>query len=269
MRSPSSPAPAAQPAVSKEWKIQHGVNPGIGVVCVFGCGGSGKSSLVANAAKAGLRPFIADVENGARYLDVPKVSGITSFTELRSLLQDHALLSEFDLICVDSLTTAQELCAKHVLDTIPKTDQGAKATSIENYGYGKGLVYVYEQFLLLLSDLDALRRAGKSIVTICHDCTANVPNPAGDNWIRYEPRLQSPASGNASIRLRVREWCDHLLFIGYDVAVEDGKGRGAGTRCIYPQEMPTHMAKSRALEHPIPYERGSCDLWNLLLGKGA
>ena len=29
------------------------------------------------------------------------------------------------------------------------------------------------------------------------------PNPAGEDWLRYEPRLQSPNSGKASIRLRV------------------------------------------------------------------
>ena len=35
-----------------------------------------------------------------------------------------------------------------------------------------------------------------NVILICHDCTATVPNPTGEDWLRYEPRLQSPGSGN-------------------------------------------------------------------------
>ena len=51
--------------------------------------------------------------------------------------------------------------------------------------------------------------------------------------------MENPSSGKASVRLRLREWLDHLLFIGYDVECTkqmDGKAKGQGTRTIYPQE---------------------------------
>ncbi len=103
------------------------------------------------------------------------------------------------------------------------------------------------------------------MIGIAHECTANVPNPSGEDWIRYEPRLQSPPSGKGSIRHRVKEWCDHLLFIGFDVHVDsDGKGQGAGTRTIHPVEYPTHWAKSRELAEPIPYYRNDAELWRQL-----
>ena len=106
---------------------------------------------------------------------------------------------------------------------------------------------MFDTFLPLLADLDRHARAGRNVVLVCHDCTSTVPNPAGEDWLRYEPRLQSPNSGKASIRLRVREWADHVLFVGYDVSVgKDGKGRGAGTRTLYSAEVPHCMAKSRA-----------------------
>src|SRR5690606_13160109 len=138
---------------------------------------------------------------------------------------------------------------------------------IEGYGFGKGLTHLYETFLQVLGDLDGMIRRNKFVICTAHECTANVPNPAGEDWIRYEPRLQSPASGKNSIRHRVKEWCDHLLFVGYDVAVEDGKGVGAGTRTIYPCELPICMAKSRDLADPIPYPKGSANLWKKLLNK--
>jgi hypothetical protein len=57
--------------------------------------------------------------------------------------------------------------------------------------------------------------------------------------------------------LRVREWADHVLFLGYDVDVgKDGKGRGAGTRTIYTAELPHCMAKSRTTQTPVPLVHG-------------
>jgi hypothetical protein len=102
------------------------------------------------------------------------------------------------------------------------------------------------------------------VILICHDCCTTVPNPQGEDWQRYEPRLQSPSSGKASIRLRVREWADHVFFLGYDVDVKDGKGRGSGTRTLWPVEMPHCMAKSRRLSDPIPVYPNDPAVWNAL-----
>jgi hypothetical protein len=120
-------------------------------------------------------------------------------------------------VVLDDLTKAEELCSKWVVDNV-KTEKGHEAKGIEGYGFGKGFTHLYEAFLPLLGDLDAHVRAGRQVVCVAHECTANVPNPHGEDWIRYEPRLQSPPSGKNSVRHRVKEWADHLIFIGYDVA---------------------------------------------------
>lgn len=235
----------------------------------YGPGGVGKTKLAALLREIGLRPLIVDIERGSRFLDVERVDDIANWSELRSLIQDASFIAPFDAIVIDSLTKAEELGLAHTLETVPAVDGPSPkyTNSIEGYGYGKGFSYNYETFLTLLGDLDAVHRAGKHVIAICHDCTANVPNPYGEDWIRYEPRLQN--SPKASIRHRVREWADHLLFIGYDVAVnKDGKGQGAGTRCIYPTERPTHMAKSRSLSDPIVYRDGDAGLWKQLFNKG-
>jgi hypothetical protein len=100
---------------------------------------------------------------------------------------------------------------------------------------------------------------------ICHDCATTCPNPQGEDWLRYEPRLQSPNSGKASIRLRCREWADHVLFMGYDVSVKDGKGQGSGTRTIYPVELPHCMAKSRTTTTPIFVDQPKGEIWDSIL----
>ncbi len=94
---------------------------------------------------------------------------------------------------------------------------------------------------------------------------SNVPNPAGADWIRYEPRLQNPSSGKASIRLRAKEWADHVLFVGYDVAVDENKkAQGQGSRTLYASELPFCMAKSRTFSGQIDVAHGESP-WNQIL----
>ena len=106
-----------------------------------------------------------------------------------------------------------------------------------------------------------------------HDCTAiGAQSRAARTGIRWEPRLQNPSSGKASIRLRLREWLDHLLYVGYDVECAKqtaARPRASGTRTIYPQEMPWCMAKSRTLADPLELVQFDTTLWNRLLAAKA
>lgn len=185
--------------------------------------------------------------------NIRPVNGVETWGQLRAALQGQGWDS-IKTIVIDSATKAEELCIAHTLSTV-KTEKGITPASIEAYGYGQGFTHVFETFLPILAELDRHARDGRNVVLICHDCTATVPNPTGEDWLRYEPRLQSPASGKASIRLRVREWADHVLFLGYDVDVDkEGKGRGAGTRTIYTAELPHCMAKSRSIGEAVPLD---------------
>lgn len=222
--------------------------------------------MAANISQLGLKVLFVDADTGSAKLDVSRVEGIDNFDDLRSLLCSD-LPQQFDALVFDTLTKIEEWAIAWTLKNI-KHEKGHAVTSIEDYGWGKGIVHVYETFLRLIGDFDAQVRRGKHIITVAHECVANVPNPAGEDWSRYEPRLQSPASGKSSIRHRIKEWADHMLYIGYDTLVKDGKALGGGTRTIYPTEMPSWWAKSRSLSMPIPYAKDSAELWNLLLERG-
>ena len=224
-------------------------------VVIYGPGGIGKTTLAAKAP--GPVAFI-DLDDSLSRLkpsgDWRIVGGVTKWAELRAVLQSDGW-DGIKSIVIDTGTKAEELAVQHTLETV-KHEKGHTCTSIEGYGFGKGLQFVFDTFLCLLPELDKHSREGRNVIIICHDCTSNVPNPSGEDWMRYEPRLQSPTSGKASIRLRVREWADHVLFFGYDVAVKDGKGTGSGSRTIYPAELPHCMAKSRTCRDPIPFVEG-------------
>lgn len=211
-----------------------------------------------------------DVDGGTFHLDVRRVGDaehpVDSWDALKAALLDESLWKDAKAVVIDSLTRAEEMAIEWTIANVPH-EKGHTIKSIEGYGYGKGYQYVFETFLQLLALLDTHIRAGRHVICIAHECVANVPNPEGEDWIRYEPRLQSLASGKASIRHRFKEWADHLFFVGFDVFAKDGKAKGAGTRTICCQESPAFWAKSRSLADPIVFSKGDNALWTALFGR--
>lgn len=263
-------SPVKSSAAKKSFAAKSGV---LGVpikVGLFGPGGVGKTKLITLAKSLGLKVLLIDLERGSHYLDVDRVDDVETWDELLAVLRCKDLMAQYDLIGIDSFTRAEEMSAAWVPRNVNASKTGEKPAhpSLDSYPFGEGMTFQYENFLQLLAELDKLVRNGKHVAFTCHDCISEVPNPNGENYIRYEPRLQSPKGGKNSIRLRVREWTDHLLFIGYTVmATTAGKGAGSGKRFIYPTEMPTHMAKSRTLGQKIEYFDNDTTLWKKLLNK--
>ncbi len=236
---------------------QHGRRIGI-----YGPGGVGKTSLAASYPG---RTVFADLDGslGELGLDVEVVPHVSDWRGLCAALEADQW-NDVDALAIDSFTFAEELALAHMLKSIPADKSGQVATSIESYGYGKGFNYLYDEVRKIFPILDVHVRAGRTVILIMHDSTRSVPNPAGDDYLRYEPRLQH--TDKASIRMRVREWVDHLIYLTYDQSVKDDKRRMTGSRTIYPQETPFCMAKSRKLRNPIPYPETGCTFWPQLIG---
>ena len=241
-------------------------------IVAYGPGGVGKTTLFASMPGP---VAIVDLDESLARLrakliafeligNIREVENVKTWLDLRDTLNGDGW-DGVKSIVIDTGTKAEELATAHLLETKP-TDKGVKAESLEDYGYTKGEQFMYEEFNKLLSDMDAHARVGRNVALITHECNSRVPNPAGQDWVRFEPRLQNGRDGKNSIRLRVKEWCDHLLFIGYDVAVAKGKATGGGSAKVYPRELPHFMAKSRTLIEPIGLEKCFEELWPKMLG---
>ena len=264
------PGQAVRAKSTKTFKVSTGIVTAPQKIAMFGPGGVGKTELCALMKLIGVDPVYIDLEDGTKFLDVARINEIETWEDLRTVVQNSKDGNGYDALVIDSFTKAQELAQDWVIRNVPH-EKGSKhkvIKNIEDYGFGKGLSHIYDACLLLLSDLDSVVRSGKHVVLIAHECVTSVPNPQGEDWIRYEPRLQSPPKGQYSVRHRVKEWCDHLLYVGFDAFISERKGTGSGTRSIYPFELPSHWAKSRSLDTVIPYERGNPELWKQLFQKG-
>lgn len=264
-----APPPTDSPPPHQSYGITSGTRNGGRRVGIYGPGGSGKTSLAAAILNIGRTPLFLDLDDGSGDLDVKRIGTdvLKDFSAVRETIQNENIWRNHDTLILDSVTKLEELAADHVLKHVPN-DKGKLVENIEAYGFGKGYKHIFDAMIPVLGDLDQHVRAGRVVILVAHECTAKVPNPNGEDFIRYEPRLQN--SERCSVRHRVKEWLDDLFFVGYDLSVSrDGKACGGGTRTIYASELPSHWAKSRRLADSIEYTKGSAQIWEELFNANA
>jgi hypothetical protein len=258
--------------------LEVGVTQSPQSVLLYGDPAAGKSSLAADLKAAGFTPIFLDVNDGSRELDVVRIpkSQLPTWESVIAMVNPNATVtgkggkdvplwtSKPGTVCViDTLSDCEQLCREYLFRTVP-AQNGAFVERIEDYGFGKGFVHIDGEMTKLLQALDALLASGVHVILIAHCETERVPNPTGEDWIRWAPRIQNPERANT--RARTIGWAKHVLHVGLDAAIsKDGKARGAGTRSITPSCTPSLVAKSRLLTESIPFILGDGELWKQIL----
>lgn len=274
MSGPNLPKPGVKPgqparpsAPSAPLEVQRGIIKSGERIVIYGAGAIGKTTLADLIRKIGIDILFFDLASETQFLDTARIQ-VSCWDELIAGLYSPTV-NEFGAVCIDALTNAEEFAGTWTIAHVPHPEkENKKISRIEDYGFGKGYSMVYETFLQLLQACDAIARTGRHVICTAHECQHNVTNLWGDDYFQFQPRLQCPPSGKGSIRHRVKEWTQHMFYIGYDISVNDrGKAQGHGSRTIYTSERPTHWAKSRTLSNiePFPYRQGEPDLWRKLL----
>lgn len=252
------PPPAATPKYTISKTLQRNGQR----VVVYGGGGKGKTSLCASAKD----PVFVFLGGERAPIDVPNIPGIKTYEQLLDLLRTESVWRNVGTIVVDSATVAEAMAVDYTIRNV-KTEKGVTVQNIEGYGFGKGYRHVCDSFRLLLSALDRHAEQGRHVILTVHETVDATPNPAGDDYKSSQPNLMQ--KGEAKLRDLTRDWCDHMLYIGYDIAVDGGKGKSSGSRCIFTQERATHWAKCRAdpakpVPYCIPYPIGDDAIWQYL-----
>lgn len=207
-------------------------------IAIYGGHGIGKSTLASKFPA----PIFISTEDGLDSLDVvsfPKAQKISDVVEsIKTLIkEDH----QFKTVVVDSVDWLIEpLIAESINAQYDEKQQA----------YGKGQMYMAEEFREILQGLDALRtKRGMNVVLIAHAAVVKFEDPRTDPYDRYQPKL--PKACNALLQ----EWVDVLAFAAFKVIIKKSEAKGFdaartrgttnGERLLHFVESPAYAAKNR------------------------
>ena len=207
---------------------------------IYGPEGIGKSTLASKFPEA----VFIDTEGSTSHMDVVRFPDPGTWTQLLDTVREAA--GEPDDVCktlvIDTADWAERLCIDHVLAV-------NKWSSIEAPGYGKGYVYIKEEFSKLLNLLSIVISKGKNVVLTAHSQMRKFEQPdelgAYDRWELKLSKQVAPL---------VKEWADMILFCNYKTMVINVDNKGAmkgknkaqgGRRIMYTQHHPCWDAKNR------------------------
>lgn len=217
-------------------------------VVIYGAEGIGKTTLAAQFP----RPLFIDTEGGSSHLDVRRLPEPTSWT---MLLDEVTWVRDFPYECggtlvLDTADWAEQLCIAHVCAKYDKK-------GIEDWGYGKGYVYVKEEFGKLLNLLGECVDRGLNVVVTAHAAIVKFEQPdemgAYDRWeMKLSRRQVAPL---------LKEWADAVLFANFKTMVvadkngEKYKGTGGKNRVLYATHAASWDAKNRwGLPDEVPMD---------------
>lgn len=232
-----------------KYQITSGTIPTPVKVVLYGPEGIGKSTFAARFPD----PVFIDTEGGTKRLDVRRLPRPTSWA---MLLDEVAEAARGGVPCatlvLDTADWAETLCIRSICAK-------AKVDGLEGFNYGKGYVYVKEEFGRLLDSLEEVVATGRNVVVLAHAMIAKFEQPdAVGNYDRWQMKTTK------QVAPLLREWCDMLLFANYKTVVEkSGSGPNAknkasgGRRVMYTTHHACWDAKNRfglADELPLDYE---------------
>ncbi len=232
-------------------KIIRGKIAGAKKVVVYGPEGIGKSTFASQFPE----PLFIDTEGSTKDMDIARTEPPSSWAML--LDQVRYVKSDPDIyltLVIDTADWAEMLCVETVCGKAHKS-------GIEDFNYGKGYVYLAEEFGRLLNLLTEVVDRGINVVITAHAKMRKFEQPdemgAYDRW---ELKLQKQT---API---LKEWADMVLFANYKTIVVNVDGQGAqngknkaqgGRRVMYTSHHPCWDAKNRyGLPEEVPFEYG-------------
>lgn len=239
------PSPPAQSRMSLQALVKGRQQQPVRVM-VHGPEGVGKSTFAAGAPKA---IFLA-TEDGTAQLDITRFPSPRSWTEVLDAVRLLTLEThDFQTLVIDTLDWLEPLIWEHLC-------RESKVSGIEEVGggYGKGYTAAVDQWRVLVASLEALRRAKPMhVVFLAHSSIKTFKNPEGEDFDRYELKLNLKAGG------LLKEWCDAVMFANYetlthkDARTKRFRGVSTGERTLSTERTAAFDAKNRySLAESIP-----------------
>jgi hypothetical protein len=203
-------------------------------IVIYGPEGIGKSTFASQFPD----PLFIDTEGGTSNLDIRRIKCNKSWDELISVVKEIiANPTICKTVVLDTADWAESLCTNAVCEKYRKNN-------IEDFGYGKGYVYLVDEFSKLLTLMDQLIEVGINVVITAHAKPRKFELPEEQGaFDRYEMKLSK------QVAPLIKEWSDALFFVNYKIYVitteNNSKKAQGGKRVLYTTHNPTYDAKNR------------------------
>lgn len=212
---------------------------------IYGPEGIGKSSFASKFPN----PVFIDTEGGTTHMNVVRTPTPSSWSmlidQVKYFIKNPHLLGT---LVLDTADWAEKMCIDHICAI-------KQVKGIEDIGYGRGYIYVAEEFGRLLNLLTELKDKGIHILFTAHAIMRKFEQPdemgAYDRWELKLGKKTAPLC---------KEWVDMVLLANYKTYVVNVDNQGAvkgknkaqgGSRVIYATHHPAWDAKNR---HGLPDE---------------
>jgi hypothetical protein len=213
-------------------------------IMAYGIHGIGKTSFPLKSEKP---IYIGSEENDE--FDIARLPKIETWNELEEQLKfllknDHG----YKTLVIDTIDTLEQIAQKEILK-----GQSGKTMATAFGGFGKAYEKMHDMFLDMRDEyLVKLRdQKGMNIVILCHAEKNKHEDPmTATSYDNYSTALHK------KIKHVFEDWVSAIVFITWQLfKAEGGDGKeravGDGTRVIYTEERPSHIAKNR---FGLPFE---------------
>jgi len=203
-------------------------------IVIYGPEGIGKSTFASQFPD----PLFIDTEGGTSNLDIRRIKCNKSWNDLIAIVKEIlANPSICKTVVLDTADWSEFLCINAVCEKYRKNN-------IEDFGFGKGYVYLLDEYSKLLILLDQLIEVGINVVITAHAKPRKFELPEEQGaFDRYEMKL------TRQVAPLIKEWCDALFFVNYKIYVvtteNNSKKAQGGKRVLYTTHNPTYDAKNR------------------------
>lgn len=205
-------------------------------IVLAGVGGSGKSTAMGTIAKKALvidldKRWPRTLIERNDFAEVQETfKGVKEY--LNDILNETKL--ENDLIVIDTCTKLMTFIESWTIQQDCKGDKDKYAA------YGHGLKFAHQYFQEILDLLDRIQEKHQvNIAFVCHTKLKSFKAAMGEDFIKNQLDLPDIVAD------RLRQWCDALAFVYFEVPVDDKhKVKGPARRVVTLQDAPMHDAKN-------------------------